>query len=435
VQTAAISVLVFDVNATIGRLEIDNVLYAGISGGHLIEIENPDEFVQATIRNSPLGIIGEVLQCTPVSSSNFTPVTSNVRGACVDANNNLITTDITSGNIVRYVGLTSTVDVTIAAPSSNVQGVTWYKGDLYSAEWGGGGGGDDGFSTTILSTVNMTELVIDITFAGADICLNDNTTDLIIIKEGFSDTTKSSFAIGTNNAGLTFDGINLLVLHDAVVSVMKGITGLIQYEFETPVDFSVAIDVHDTGFMIADNNRIDLINHPVTFDQSSARWEMSDNSGAAAPSDSSDRGGSSFDNGNTYLPVTVVQDEFTDIDDGATDIFYALFSENEKAFLHDETNGELEWTSARTRGQIITGTVNVARVGTTDRQLELVIVINDEVQDDSKASVFLTNTSPVTLTTLPVSKTLGSGDKVKLQFKDLSSANGEEFALAKLSIV
>lgn len=189
------------------------------------------------------------------------------------------------------------------------------------------------------------------------------------------------------------------------------------------------------GFVAVESaGTVYLYDHLVTFDHSSATWELMNNTGAAAI-ESSDRSGSNFDNGNTYVPVSAEQGEWGDIDDDATDLFYSCFSENEKGFCSDETNGEITWNAARTRGRVMTGTVNVARTGTTDRQLELAIVINGIVQNDSKASVFLTNTSPVSLTTLPLSKDLAEGDTVKLQFKDLSSSNGEEFALAKLSIV
>ena len=69
---------------------------------------------------------------------------------------------------------------------------------------------------------------------------------------------------------------------------------------------------------------IDLFNHPVTFDQSSATWEMCDNSGAAAPTESSDRAGASFDNGTVFLDVAATQNVWTDIGNGAGagDIFY-----------------------------------------------------------------------------------------------------------------
>lgn len=442
IQGSAFSFFNFPEGIGLASLNLGNCNYFSFAGGFLIDVEDPADIGLGTLDNIANVGAGKLTRCTPVSSSNFASPGGTPQGIAVDVNDNLISIDSGSDQIFLHTGITSTITTTIAAPASAPQGCAWHKGDLYSSD----SGTDliyrhDGFSTTILATVAAPDGgVQDITFVGDNLVLSGFSTNMIYVMDGFSATILEQFAEpGSSITGITYDGVNLITNDDVtdLIYVHEGVSATVQYTFPTPNGGTAqGVAVSSSGFVASESTDdiMYVFDHLVTFDHSSNTWSLEDLSGTV---ESSDRGGSSFDNGNTYLPVTVVQNVFTDIDNSAgdADIFFSPFSQREKNRLSDEENGEITWSGTRTRARVMTGTVNVQRIGATDRQLELVVCLNGVVRTDSKASVFLTNTSPVTLTTLPLSITIGPTDTVKLQFRDLSSGNGEAFALAKMSIV
>lgn len=397
-----------------------------------IDLENPESVGVGLIDNYTFTGFGIPLVSSPVSSSNFATITNNTRGCTVDDDGNLITIDITTDLITRYVGLTSTVDTSIAAPASNVQGIAWYKGDLYSVEVAGLCRRHDGFSTTILDSFTPADSGISMVFIGIDVVILSGSADTIKIYDGFSATVKTSFATPTTlSQGIAYDGINIIVCdsdNPATIHVLDGSTGNDKYTFDGPVGDVKDMNITDGGFVMVNTVNAYLFNHTITFDHSSPTWQLT---GIPGIQNSSDRGGVNFEStaGVTLTPPGA--GTWFDIADAGVDIFYGNFAKNEKCYMDDEKNGQIIWTGALDRGRTIAAHATISRAGPTSNVFfELVIAISkdggstfEEITDSIGVGVLPTNTDFVTLNTIPLVRGLDDGDLIKVRIRNVTNTN------------
>lgn len=402
-----------------------------------IEVENPDAISLGTIESSNFVVVGTSLRCEPISVSNFTSPTTTTNGIGFDGTN-LIVSDATSDEIHLLIGKTPSITTTIAGPGTNPFGVVWARGNLVSS--------DPitntiyhhtGFTTTISNSFAAPAAnVASLTYDGTNLISIDSVTNLIYVHDGISATILKSFASPSAGfSGLTFDGVNLLVSDSNTVFVMKGISATIQYSFPASGANADDLVITDDGAAILQStgNLVHLYDHTLTFDHTSSTWETKNNSNGLV--ESSDRGGSQYEDGN--ISITVVQNVWTDIDDGGASIFYGGFNTMEKCRLNNDQNGELIWTGIRNRGRVLSGQAVITRSGggATDIFYELAVVINGEVQTDGKGvAVLAGNNTFTTLDTLPITRDLVATDTVKLQIRNITNAVSPEVSVNKLSI-
>jgi len=408
------------------------------TGGTIIQVGNPNIVGVGTITGSSPTLLGpndSFLACQPTEFESIAATGgTDIRGITQDGLGNLIVSDTRTDTIFRYDGISNTPNGSIAAPSTNVGALAWSKRNLYSVDTGTNLiYQHNGFTTTTSSISAPASNPSGIAFVGNNLVSTDSVTNLIYIHEGFSTTITTSFASpATTTRGLAFDGVNLIIgdAEGDTVYVMRGITSEVQYSFTSAAIFQqdiwVTLDRDETsvGFVLTNSqdNEIVIYSHPVTFDHSSSSWDLMDNAGVI---ESSDRGGTQFSS-TTRRNVTLTQFVWTDI--AVQDIAYGCFSEFEKMAMFDELSGEIIWLSTRTRGRVISGQLSFSRgASTNDYEYELAIVINDVVQDDSIAlGALVTSAAVVTFNTLPISRDLGVGDRVKLQMRKLDTGTGSD---------
>jgi hypothetical protein len=153
---------------------------------------------------------------TIIESFSISGVVGNrLRGISIDQNGNIIACiRFTDSKINRYVGFSSTVDVSLSAPTTEPHGATWDGADLYYGDPVAGAGGIAkmhkmlGFSTTIQSSFDVggTNARYDISYDGVNLLNQDIGTDDLIQLTGFSSTPLST--INSPNSlpyGLTID--------------------------------------------------------------------------------------------------------------------------------------------------------------------------------------------------------------------------------------
>jgi len=432
-------------------IEIDNGITLGelyINGGSElrppsgffgIHLADPDAVGLGKVVDADFtGGAGEPFGCTPVRDSTITLTSNNARGCCIDNAGNLIVTDITTDNIVRYVGLTDVVDATIAATGTNNQGLTWHRGNLYTIDVSTRNVRKfDGFSTTILQTVQVTESAIDICFVGEDL-VTWGTDEKIRVKDGFSDInlSESPSAIVTDAAsGIDTDGLNLLLAGNTtgLVYVMEGTSDVILYSFDADSASNWGIATHNGNFVSVSGSTAYIFNKQVDFHHSSPTWNTFDNVGGLA--NSANRGGAFY---TSDTPITItVSAAGTWYDIAGAGIYYGLFAENEKCYLTNEENGEITWTGVRETGQILTGSAIITRAGggAVDIFYEVAVMINGIVIKDSIGTAVLAiNNAVAAITTLPITRAITADDTVCLQIRNTTNTQDPQVSVAKLSI-
>lgn len=410
-----------------------------------ISVENPDAVNQATIHQSTIiPAAGVALKCEPVSSASFSTIGANPQGIAQDGDGNILTSDNLTNLIYRMVGISATLDISIATPGGNVSSLAWHKGNLYSID-------EttqliyehDGFSTTINSSIaSPGGDATGLTFIGENLVTIDSTNHLISIHDGFSTTILFSFASPTNASKLsiTYDGVNLLVGNvTGEVFVMDAVSINSQYSFQSAAvamaDIFVIFDSANSsvGLAVMDfsPDEFHIYNHPVTFDHSSRTWELEDLPGVTV---SADRGGSFFDGASIEVP-TAVQNQWEDI--AAAGLFYSPFEQMEKMTLGEETTGELRFNGVRDRACTINAQATITRTGNnTDRFYQLAIEINGEIIKDSISEDVLPDTQTfATLITMPISRKLIDGAVIKPKIRCVTvSPENPTVSFSKLSI-
>ena len=437
----------FDDGVTCAVFEIDDCPYFPFdAASRLIEVENPSAIGRGSLDKAALFGAARYTQCEPVSTGNFSTIATNARGMCVDGDGNLITVDITTDLITRYVGISSTVDISIAAPAGVVQGVTWHKGDLYAADSGGTVYRQDGFSTTNISTVVTGQAPIGIVFIGDDMAIIDSVDDTVYIFDGFSNTLKQTIdltgIITGTPGGIGYDGINLITISGGVassaVTVWDGLSNTVQYIFDTQSDNPQDLEVLPSGeYLELDLTTVYEFGHSVTFDHSSPTWTFSNNTGPVK--ESSDRGGSSFSDPSGVVIAITTQNEWLEI--SGTDMFYSPLSEREKNFLSNELNGEITWKGVRNRGRIFHGEGMITRTGggATNIFYELAIGIDMGsgyiIQKDSiGTSVLANNNAFAPIATSAVTRDMDTGYKSKLFIRNITNTQDPVVSIARLAI-
>jgi len=420
-----------------------------------IQVGNPNDIQQGTINQTnftatPLAGFGDdFLKCQPTADSILatTGATAPI-GITQDGSGNLVVSDSSgSGTFYRYVGLSNTAMDNIAAPASGDAFLAWFRGDLYSTnETTNLIYQHSGFTTSTTSIASPAGNISGIIFVGNDMVTCDFTTGLIYFHEGFSTTINGTISAPTSNpTGLAFDGINLTVGDSAStrIYVLKGLTSTVQYSFlsgeeGTQSDLWVTLnrstDIVGFAFVDESDAHMHIFGNPITFDHSSASWEIMNTPGIIS---SSDRGGVQFTS-STAREVTLTTNVFSDVSDSGTNIFYFCFSEAEKMAMFDEENGEIIWLATRDRGRILTAQVTLNRGGSTeDIAYEIAVTVNGVVQSDSNTFGVLPNNSAVlTMSTLPISRDLVFKDKVKVQIRRINgvSAQDPDILFSKLAI-
>jgi len=434
----------------IGNIVMEKVRFTLLtSAGVGVRVEDPDD-IRGKILDSNLTNTGTLTACTPEDPTIFASPDTEPRGITQDNDGNLIIADAVAspaGTLTRMVLISSTEESTIESPSSNPTGLAWFRADLYSVD-----NANDliynhtGFSETIKSTIvtpggNCT----GITFMGENLVSIDSTTNNITLHDGFTTVVLQTIASPTTDAPLTvsFDGVNLIVGDQSGnVFVMEGFSTTVLYSFDSGTDSmeGMGIIFNPTGFaqglaMTNDStNMVHLFEHPITFDHSSATWLIEDVSGAIS---SADRGGSFFDGDFAFIPALTI-DVWVDIISAGNDIAYALFEQNEKIRLNDELNGEVMFLGVRERSCSISAQVTITRDGSqADRAYELSISVDGKIIKDSIAQgVLFSNTAIVTITTVPISRTLVKGSLIKSQFRLTEGTPEDTFvSFSKISII
>lgn len=412
------------------------------AGGTGIELENPDAVANGILDAVEFTGTGTPLKCSPIEESTFSTPGATPDGVAIDSSGNLLIIDAGTNLIYQMVGITSTVNTSIATPAANGNGVVWAKGNLITC--------DpvtnliyvhDGFSTTILTSFASPAANIRcLTFSGQNLISTDTVTGLIYIHDGISNTillTINPTGI-TTLSGTTYDGVNILAtdLSTGDVHVLDDFTGTTKYSFAAPGAASNINDIAITadGMVSVDTLGADIYKYdtPVTFDHSSKTWEIKATGGVIV--ESSDRGGSQYDKLIPGIGVTVVQDVWTDI--AATGISYGAMQGMEKCRLNNETNGEVIWTGVRERGRQVVGAATLSRTGAAaDTVYELAVAINGIIQKDSVVLIVLATTGEyVSMQTLPITRDLIGTNTAKLKIRNRTNAFLPEFVSAKLSI-
>ncbi len=339
---------------------------------------------------------------------------------------------------------------TIAAPNNTVVGVTWHKGDMYSADATDLGFiyQHDGFSVGIDSNSPLTPIpgnVSDITFVGDNLVVCSSVDGLVRVFNNFSLTLLDSFESGFAAAGgITYDGINLIIKDNdsPTVNVMQGVSAVVQYSFEAEITGTSGrgmASIPGNGLLIADitNDVVDIYDHPVTFDHSSRTWQILESPNVTL---SSDRGGSAFFS-ETPVQVdlsSVTAGDWTDII--GPNLFYFPFAQNEKCVLDDEINGELEWLGVRDTGRTLTAqaTFNRSTAMGGVRTYQIAVCIDDIPINDSFATAVLEDAQAgdtfVTLTTLPISRDLVAGQRIRIQIRNITDQLDPRVTSSRISI-
>ena len=414
-------------------------------GNTQIKVENPNNIVIGTIENTSVSITSadRFLACEPVSEETVTATdTTTPTGVTQDGLGNIIVSDPGTNTIVRYEGFTDVVDVTITAPDTDVGPLAWLAGDLFSIDTlSGVVYKHQGFTGATSSVASPLSNPTVIAFAGTQMLLCNATTfafcDVVYNVFGslVSITIVSSFTSPTTNTfGIAYDGVNVL-LGDLItneVFLLASISESTQYSFSTPAtaqkDIWVTFDftLLGVGFVAIDETAKTFIlyDHPVTFDRSSSSWEFTNISGAGVP-DSSDRGGVGFTSTEFPTMNTLVPDEWTPISNSDTldSIKYSTFSETEKMVLSNESTGEIAWLSTRERGMAISTQVTIRRSnsgGTAN--YEIAYEIDGVLIEDSIVFGAIASQNVILpMTTLPISRELTKGRKVRPVIRALSS--------------
>ncbi|MEE9459763.1 MAG: hypothetical protein V3V84_08385, partial [Candidatus Bathyarchaeia archaeon] len=248
--------------------------------------------------------------------------------------------------------------------------------------------------------------------------------------------------------------ISALTVERGAVILLKGTTNEVQYTFtmenpnlsSTRFPSGIAVLTEsaeptfavDNGFVTgaqpatATNSLFQVYDTSLTVDHSSPNWEMINNIGDTVI-ESSARGGSSFTDSlasNNFAPTGGV---FEDIQDGAVDIIYTAFTAREKCFLFDITNGMMKWTGVREKAQLLVGNLTLTSNGVGT--IEVAVVINGLVQNDSLVTLTYDNQSPIqTLNTLPISRDLTAGDEIVVQANEAVGTTTWTVSAVHLSI-
>lgn len=262
-------------------------------------MEDPSSIKLATLDGNTFQGAGELYQFAPTASIDSFVLTG-VRGLGFDADGNLLAADNTANEIVRYIGVTSTIMGTpIASPGTSPSDCTWLRGNLISLDFNGNGTvyRHDGFTASTPQSVDLGTLGLGIsgvrglTTDGTNIIITSNFTDVFVFGGNFFDDPGNSFVKSfeipgglSSLHGLAYDGVNLLIGDNAsnTVVVQKGTAPTTQYPF-TPLGGSavVGIAIYDGGYVVShtNNNTISIFDASPTVDQSAVTWEVMNNSG------------------------------------------------------------------------------------------------------------------------------------------------------------
>lgn len=448
-QLVARNSIVVVEGASVGQFVFGpSVNFSTDPGGIGILLENPDSVLRGTFDGVTLnrGLGGDnLLACNPVSTSSFAQGIF-VEGLGFDGTN-LISciNDFGIDLINLHDGVGVSVLTTISTPSGNIQSVVWARGNLISIDSdpsppslsGPGIYIHAGFTTTINDSFLSPDInPVGITYDGTNIISLDSVTGIHVHDE-LTNTVTENFA--SPAAGLSidiaFDGVNIIVLgSDDTTYIMRGISEIVQYKFSIGATDTRGIVITDVGAVIVHGSggTAVIFDHPITFDHSSVTWDIMNSSLETILS--SDRGGSQYSGGN--VPVSLTQDVWVDIADSGTLIFYGIFSAMEKCRLNNEQNGEIIWTGIRNRGRVLSAQVVVTRAGGAgDVTYEVVVVINGIIQMDGRGIGLLpTSNTFVTINTVPITKDLIIGDKIKVQIRNTFNGTAPEVSINKLSI-
>ena len=440
-----------EAGATVTNLDMDTIRFSPIvAGTTAIIVENPDAISIGSIRDSDVTGAGTLLTCQPVSSSNFASPDADPRDVGFDGTNLLSCDPSTAVNASVYLhtGVTSAITTTLTnAVFTGVRSVAWNRGNLISITDDGGAGTiriHDGFSVVVDdSFASPAANPVGIVSTGANLISLDNTVGVVSVHDGETSTILFTFVspAGVNSSGICYDGINVVISDSTnnLIYVMEGISATVQYSFAGPGTVASGVTIVRSGAVVSDSTAtaaMYVFDHPITFDHSSATWEMMNNLGVI---ESSDRGGASFE---TVDPLTgiqmsaFVQDVWRDIEDGGTDIFYGIFQSMEKCDLNNEQNGEMIWTGVRQRGRVLSCFAMYSRNGGgPDVTFELAVVINGIGQRDSVTRGLIAAAADfITHPTIPITRDLKEGDVIKIQIRNLAGTEAPQIVQSKIAI-
>lgn len=424
-------------------------LIAIAAGSVVIQVENPDDVNRGSISTGSFRELGGIILAVAPEDPEVTlvPITAPF-GITQDGDGNIIISDTTTNQFHRMVDITNVIGFSIVTPGTTPRGITWHEGDLYSLDATSKLIYKHTGFTTATSTIAQpnpgTEDTNDMVFAGQNLITIDSTTHFVSVHDGFSTTILDTFAAPTTANPLTiaFDGLNLIIGDNVGnVFVMRGISGLVRYSFNTGktsvTGASVIFDLDENspGYIFIDSANEDFVfyNHPITFDNSSKTWEFSKIVGGPT---SQDRGGSEYEG--VAAEVTLpTPDLGIWVDIAATEIAYSLFSENEKILLMDELTGELQFTGVTIDACNLIGQVTITRGGSTgDRFYQIAVELNDVIVKDSIVQGVLPNASTfATITTIPISRKLIPAAKIKIKIRQVSgSIENPDVLFSKLAI-
>ncbi len=413
------------------------------------DIEDTTSVAQGSIDGTLVQGPGTFLVSSPFASSSISTPATTPSGVALRPDGDLISLDRVTDLIYLHDGITTTIQTSIASPGIQPRGVVWHDGNLYSVD----NSSDvvsqhDGFTTTILSSVDMTVAtsgIFDLAFIGGDIVLCSATDDLVYIMDGFSNTIKRTITPDWATPDLqaaTYDGFSLLIYDGTLdeVFVVDPNAGTSKYSFSA-IAGAEGMGYHgDTLVIITPaGDTVQIYDTPPVFDNATPNWQISNVPGVI---NSSDRGGSEYSNfsGVALTPPSI--GAWFDIDDVSADISYHEFSENEKCFLNNESNGEVIWTGAINRGRTLTAQVLLDRIGSvSDVFIDAVVAISrdggitfQEQLDSVGTGVLPTNTDFVSVATIPLVSDLVSGDIVKVRVRNNSTTDNLTFYSVRLSI-
>lgn len=456
--SSAIDAIVFADGATCNDFCLNSgVFNAGVAGGRSIVVSDPDAIVQGLINGTNFVGVGSALTVEPVVDNNFDTGFAGLRGCAIDDDGNLMVSDVTTQKIHRYIDLTSvtngTVDVSATAlsgSSGNVFDLAWRSEGLIivsknaSLVYGFVGFTDaDAFTPWSTPGTNAR----GVTWDGRNIITSDATFGLIYIHDTTTGTVLKSFTPLRVGGGafslvteLAFDGRNLLICDNTgdVIVVMDGIGPNALYEFTAPADQPTGIAVSEGNAVITDTGasgeRAYIYTNNIIFDQGSNNWQFQNTIGLKDSTDGA------CSNAEVSVAANVVVSTINDWIDIALSgtLFYNILNPAEKFTLNDVNNGELIYNGIRSKSFAVSGSLNGEGTGGSDDNIEIGISVNGSDPGLNPCTIqsgIVRNNQRISITIPTSAVRLVTGDTIKLQVRNTSTANDIKVFQSKMTIV
>lgn len=407
-----------------------NLFNPGATG---IELANPDAIIRGLLRNAEFELGAIPFASSPVLDSSITVFNNDL----MILNGNLWIVTGSGNTFTKFVGISNTVD-TVFTFGTNLTAITNDGVNVIV--------GDD--STNLISvmvgesdTLNFSfatpgSAIAGLAFDGQDLWLTDIGTDLVYQLDRKSAVIKQSWAtISGFPRGIDLDGTVVMVADNATdrVDVHKP-DGTFLYAFLTNVPgMSTAGIAHqENQYVIGDpgNGEVHIFNKNIAFHEGSKNWVFDENN---TISPSATRIVSRFSSvGTTVTPALV--NEWTDIQDAGLTLIWGAAAEGfEKLLVTNVINGTVKYVGEREISDSISASLQLARSGGSNINIQISIFLNGVVIGASIFSLALDTNNTFTPTLPSFILKMKQGDEIVLRFRNITNTNAVDFFNGTLS--